>query len=244
MRFGALFFRRVHKWIGLILGIQFVLWAVSGAMMATLGHHEVAGGDEARAARPSQLPNTSTAWPSVQQALGEVPVRAVSVAPLLSRYVFNIDTKDGIRIFDAETGAPVRIDASLAGKVALAAHPTRAAIKNVAPLTRVTLAVRDHALPIWRIDFADEANSSFYVSGTTGILLERRNDSWHLWDFFWMLHTMDYAKRASFNHPLIVVAAIGAVWLALTGLYLIFKTNWRPETRWVGRRRHPTPASR
>ena len=26
-------------------------------------------------------------------------------------------------------------------------------------------------------------------------------------DFFWMLHTMDYAKRTSFSHPLIVLFA-------------------------------------
>lgn len=48
---------------------------------------------------------------------------------------------------------------------------------------------------------------------------------------------MDYANRASFNHPLIVTVAIGAVWLALTGLYLIFKTSWRSEARWLRRRR-------
>lgn len=52
-----------------------------------------------------------------------------------------------------------------------------------------------------------------------------------------MLHTMDYANRVSFNHPLIVIVAIGAVWLALTGLYLVFKTNWRPEMRLLRRRR-------
>lgn len=59
-------------------------------------------------------------------------------------------------------------------------HPARPPVRGVAPLDHVTLAVRDHALPIWRIDFADQANSSFYVSGTTSALLERRNDNWRL----------------------------------------------------------------
>ena len=85
------------------------------------------------------------------------------------------------------------------------------------------------------VEFADDANSTYYISGNTGAVLERRNDSWRLWDFFWMLHTMDYSNRASFNHPLIVTVAIGAVWLALTGLYLVFKTNWRSEARWLRR---------
>src|SRR3546814_5888438 len=34
IRLTPLFFRRIHKWVGLILGLQFLLWALSGAVMA------------------------------------------------------------------------------------------------------------------------------------------------------------------------------------------------------------------
>src|SRR3546814_10257301 len=30
IRLTPLFFRRIHKWVGLILGLQFLLWALSG----------------------------------------------------------------------------------------------------------------------------------------------------------------------------------------------------------------------
>lgn len=89
--------------------------------------------------------------------------------------------------------------------------------------------VRDHSLPIWQIDFDDEQNSSYYVSGSTGELLERRNDTWRLWDFFWMLHIMDYGGRSSFNHSLIITLGFAAVWLAVTGVWLLFRTGWRSD---------------
>lgn len=237
MRLKPIFFRHIHKWVGLILGVQFMLWAISGAMMATLDMKSVGGGEEAREAGPFLLPSKGAAWPTVQRALGTIPIRDVSVQPLLGRPVLKIEMARDTRLFDAATGAAIRIDADLAREIALMAHPARPPVREVASLDRITLAVRDHVLPIWRVDFADEANSSFYVSGATGALLERRNDSWRLWDFFWMLHTMDYANRVSFNHPLIVTVAIGAVWLALTGLYLVLKTNWQPELRWLRPRR-------
>jgi hypothetical protein len=79
------------------------------------------------------------------------------------------------------------------------------------------------------VDFDDAANSSYFVSGTTGQLLERRNDSWRWWDFFWMLHNMDYAKRTSFNHPLIIIVGVAAAWLAATGFWLLFRTMWRHD---------------
>ena len=236
MKLGALF-RRIHKWVGLILGVQLLIWALSGAMMATLDHHSVAGGDEAPAELPRALPINNQAWPVIQSALGSTPATGISVQALLDRQAVIVTTQAGTRIFDAATGAPVTIDAGLIVRIASAAHPGQPVVRSVAPMSRVTFAVREHQLPIWQVDFADPANSSYFISGTTGAILERRNDRWRLWDFFWMLHTMDYAKRSSFNHPLIVVAAIGAVWLTLSGLYLIFKTNWSPEKRWWRRRR-------
>jgi uncharacterized iron-regulated membrane protein len=228
---STLSLRRVHKWIGLILGIQFLIWTVSGAAMALLDMDEVAGGPRAAASAPTPLPLRSTAWPQVQAALGTAEIRSLVLRPLLDRNVVEVRTDAGVQLFDAESGAPVAVDAALARRVADAAHPGVAPITRVADLERLTLAVREHRLPIWRVDFSDDENSSYYVSGATGKLLERRNDSWRAWDVFWMLHTMDYANRTSFNHPLIIAVGFGIVWLAITGLWLLFRTVWRPDLR-------------
>lgn len=182
MRVKPILFRRIHKWGALILGVQFLLWALSGAMMAPLDMKSVGGGEEIREAGPLLLQSTGAPWPGVQRALRTMPVRGVLLQPLLGRPVLNIETARGARLFDAATGAAIRINADLAREIAFAAHPARPPVTRVAPLDRVTLAVRDHELPIWRVDFADQANSSYYVSGATGAVLERRNDSWRLWD--------------------------------------------------------------
>ena len=52
-------------------------------------------------------------------------------------------------------------------------------------------------------------------------MIARRNDVWRLYDFFWMLHIMDYRERSNFNHPLVIAASAGAVLLTLTGLVLL-----------------------
>ena len=231
MRLGTLFFRRMHAWVGLVVGIQIILWTVSGAAMAFIDMQQVKGGPRPEAPAPPALPASGAAWEKVRARLGGTPVATLAVRPLLDRQVLEVGTAEGVRLYDAGTGDPVRVDEKIAAAVAAAGHPEGARIARVEPLHEVTLAVRKHKLPIWRVDFADEAQSSYYVSAQTGKLLERRNDSWRMWDFFWMLHNMDYAKRESFNHPLIVVAAIAAAWLALTGLWLLLRTAWRPDLR-------------
>jgi uncharacterized iron-regulated membrane protein len=229
MRLPTLLVRRLHKWIGLLIGFQLILWTLSGAVMSLLDHHEVQGGKAAEPALVS-LPGTSS-WTAVRALTGREPISGLTARPLLDRYVYEIATPKGSGLFDAATGAAVVIDGALAGKIAAAAHPGGAPVKSVAQLRSLELAVREHALPIWRVDFADESASSYYVSGKTGKLLERRNDAWRWFDLFWMLHNMDYVNRTSFNHPYIVVAAICAFWLALSGVLLLFRTAWRPDIR-------------
>ena len=40
---------------------------------------------------------------------------------------------------------------------------------------------------------------------------------------------MDYASRTNFNHPLIIMVGFAAVWLAITGFYLLLRTGWRSD---------------
>jgi uncharacterized iron-regulated membrane protein len=232
MKIKSIWLRKIHKWIGLIIGLQFVLWAISGTAMALLDMDEVAGGPMAE--RPIAPPIVAgNGWARIQQALGGQRVSAVRIRRLPSGAVYQLTTPQGVQLFDVATGAPLSIDAAAAAAIAKATHPANAEIANVAPLRELNLAVRDLELPIWQVDFADEANSSYYVSGSTGELLVRRNDTWRWWDFFWMLHIMDYSERTSFNHPLIITVGFAMGWLAVTGFWLLFRTMWRHDFAWL-----------
>ena len=236
MTIKSIWLRRIHKWVGLVIGLQFLLWAISGTAMALLDMDEVAGGPMAETAAPP-LPAGSTAWPRVQQALSGQPVSKLAIRTLPQGAVYQVATANGVRLFSAKDGAPLAIDGPAAAAIARAAHPGGAAVKSIAPLKELTFAVRDHELPIWKADFGDARNSSYYVSGSTGELLERRNDTWRWWDFFWMLHIMDYSERASFNHPLIITVGFAMVWLAVTGFWLLFRTMWRHDFAWLKNKR-------
>ena len=224
----SIWLRRIHKWVGLVIGLQFLLWAISGTAMALLAMDEVSGGELAEHAAPP-IPAGGRAWSRVQQELASQSVQQLSLRALGPRQVIEVKTATGVRLFDAIDGAAVVIDRQSAAAIAAVAHPNRAAVKQVVALSEVGLAVRDHELPIWQVDFRDAPNSSYFVSGTTGAILERRNDSWRWWDFFWMLHNMDYAERTSFNHPLIITVGFAMAWLATTGFWLLFRTMWRHD---------------
>jgi hypothetical protein len=147
-RFHTHWLRVIHKWIGLIIGVQFLLWALSGTIMALLPMDEVEGGARTDVV-PARVPEVDQ-WPAVRQQLGNAAVVGVSLRPLLNRQVFEISTPNGIQVFDAISGRRVIIDSKVARDVAVSAYGRNGRVKGVSSLGEVTLPVRDHELPIWR----------------------------------------------------------------------------------------------
>ena len=231
-KISPILWRKIHKWVGLILGLQFVIWTVSGATMALLDMEKVGGHS---AAAPVEV---TSPWPQrlvAPSSLG--PVEEFTLRRIIDRPVYELTIGGAQRLLDAETGEPVIITSGIAAGIATRAFHHDAQVRSVERLEKANLEAREHAGPMWRVNYADEENSSSYVSATTGRPLVNRGDTWRTWDFVWMLHNMDYVNRTSFNHPLIIFVAFGTLWLSLTGFYLLFKSFRRREFRWISGRK-------
>ncbi len=235
IRLSPLLFRRIHKWVGLIVGIQFILWALSGSMMALLDADAV-GGHDGPVMQAMPMATDGLIDPASLGAIGLV--NGLVLREVAGRPVYEITNSSGTRLVDAAAGETVRVDRQLADTIA--AHGTSAAVIRTTLLQKPNLEAREHAGPMWRVDFADAQNSSAYISATTGRHLVTRGDAWRTWDFFWMLHNMDYVNRTSFNHPLIVFVAFCVLWLSATGFYLLFKSFRKSDFRWL-KRKQPAP---
>lgn len=229
IRVTPLLFRRIHKWVGLILGLQFVFWTVSGAAMALIDQDAVGGhGGGAGRAEPlsSKAPIIA---PAAAASLGTA--QAVTLRPLAGRPVYEFRSRNRVQLADAVTGNPVVVTATLARRVV--AEQSDAPVRKVTFLRQANLEAREHDGPMWRVDLDDAEQRSGYVSMQTGQLLELRGNAWRWWDLFWMFHNMDYVNRTSFNHPLIIFVAFGVLWLSTTGFYLLFKSFRRRDFGWV-----------
>ena len=51
---------------------------------------------------------------------------------------------------------------------------------------------RERPLPAYAITFGKPANTTVYISKEYGNVQTFRNNKWRVFDFLWMLHTMDY----------------------------------------------------
>jgi hypothetical protein len=224
--------RWLHKWFGLVLGLQFLLWAASGATMALLDHHKVSGEHAILPVAQIAAPADPLPLPAVAARVG-APILKLQLKPLFDTYVYEASTPQGVRLLDAVSGAPITIDAAKGRELAVARYSGQAPVTSVTRVDKTTLETRDLALPVWRVEFADEARTTLLVSAETGEVLAAKTNTWRLWDIAWMLHIMDYGERQSFNHPLVITLGFGAAWLALSGLILLFRSFRRSDVAWL-----------
>lgn len=232
-------FRRLHKWVGLALGLQLVLWTVSGAAMALIDHRAVAGEHVVRRAQTRALRGSPVPLSRVAAAV-DGPITGLTLKPLLDQEVYEVRTPDGPRLVDAASGRRVIVDAELARRIAQERYAGTGNVIGVTRLPRPNLETREREGPLWRVHFDDSGDTAFYVSAVTGELLERRTNAYRIFDVFWMIHIMDYTHRRSFNHPLIWTLAGAAVWMSLTGFALLFLSFKRADFRWpLPRRSRP-----
>jgi len=229
--------RKIHKWIGLLIGLQLVLWMCSGFVMSLLDAEKVRG-KEFRAPTAAKQP-----WPSDVMPVGRVLTTApeapqnVSTGWLLDQPVYRLVGEKSVRLFNARSGERIELDPVLAGKLAAASY-RGPGLAGKAELVDQSLETRAHEGKVWRVPFSDGDDTTVYLS-QHGDVLEHRNSTWRLFDVFWMLHIMDYTGRKDFNNPLVVSAAVGGFWLALSGIWLLFTSFSLAEfvpKRWRGTR--------
>lgn len=220
-----------HKWIGLIVGLQVVFWTMGGVVMSWIPIEEVRSEHKIAHSDPIVLTSDTPVLSFNELSnMVEKPVTRLSYDTLLGKPVAKIWFEDGSQeIRDALDGQQLTpITADLAQKIADADYAPDYPIAAVIEMHENNIDYRG-PLPVWRINFADTENTSIYVSPTQARVVARRSSNWRLFDFFWMLHIMDYEERHDFNNPLLITFSISALLFAFSGIFLLFFRFYRRD---------------
>ena len=230
-----LFLRKLHKWLGLIDGLQLILWTLSGTVFAWLNHHEVMAEHIVRSPAPLVLgPATPVTKPSAW--LASYPpgsIYELRLTSLLGEHLWRIELADRIELRRAIDGTPVQLDEPRVRELAIAHYAGEGRLKAITYQSASGLETRKSG-PVWQVRFDDAQRTALYFAADDGRFVAARNSSWRLFDFFWMFHTMDYAGRDNFNNPLVITVGTGALWLSLSGLLLLTRSFRRQDFAMFG----------
>lgn len=219
------FWRKIHKYLGWVLLLQLIGWFGSGLVMSVLPIEQVRG-EHLRQALPAPVWSQAISPAQLAQRLPHHQLK-LSQQGIIPVYQFSKDNEQlYYSALTAEAIAP--LTEVQAKDLARRQYQGTAEIDKIQRLQQAPFEVRHLTAPLWQVQFADEAGSSFYLEEYTGKLLSVRTTNWRIFDFVWMLHIMDYEDREDFNHPLLIVFSATALFFTLTGALLL---PWRRKRR-------------
>ena len=214
--------RRAHKWIGLLIGVQALLWMISGLYMVVVPL-EVIHGDHL--AHVPTEPLKPTGIRMTQERLHDAypGITAIRIKNLLGKEVYEIKQGQQASLVDAGSGKKLSpLDREDIVALADAAYVGEGSIKGVEWVTKAPQEVGARPVPLWAVHYDEPGLTTLYFSPHTGDLVARRHELWRWFDFLWMFHIMDYEERENVNNTLLRVASITGLLFALSGAWLLF----------------------
>ncbi len=222
--------RKTHKWLGLFIGLQVVIWSLSGVYMTVVHIDTIHGDHLIRDMPPASVDATRLIDPLATAAANDAQSVRLTWARNQPAYVLQSDGAE--KVVDAANGGavPPLIEAEVRS-IANTTYTGAEAIKSATLITRIPGEIRGRKPPLWRVEFAHWNKPTLYFSPTTGELVSRRHELWRVFDFVWMLHIMDYDERENVNNMLLRMFTWGAVLMASSGLWLLFYSFHRKKKK-------------
>lgn len=213
--------RKTHKWFGLLIGLQVVIWSLTGIYMTAVHIDTIHGDHLVRQPVNATIGAGTLSDPlSLAAKEGATTVRLTWVA---GKPIYVAKGPSGERAFSATSAASLaRPDERAIRALAASYYAGAGAIVSSRLITDLPGEIRGRKPPLWRVEFDHWNRPTFYLSPVTGELVSRRHELWRVFDFLWMLHIMDYDERENVNNSLLRIFTWGAVLMALSGIWLLF----------------------
>ena len=214
---------QVHKWLGLIVFAQLVIWTGTGLFFAAIHLSDIRADYLVHPpghAAPVDMSRVKVSSTDALKAVAEDRPFDVTLKTLVDEPIYVVRAEIGTFLVSAETGQQVVVDEALARKIATATwtEPTQ-----IRAMDHLDAAPQESNVKgeVWAARFEGEGNKTLYISAVDGKTSNPRTDLWRTYDFLYGLHLMDYTEHENFNTPWMVAAAVLALTTILFGVALL-----------------------
>ena len=221
-RHTALKIRKTHRYLGLFLGIQFLLWTISGLYFSWTNIDSIHGDHFINSDYKPKVFNNliSPTKLAVPQGVKSIELRDIGNTPhywINKKQLFNAvngNSKSGITETEALQIAKTYIRNDMK-------------VKSVEKIDKVGKhhEYRERLLPAYVISFQGDDALKAYVSVDDGKFQTIRYRGWRWFDFLWMTHTMDYEGRDNFNTTILRIFSLLGLITVLSGFLLWFTSS-------------------
>ena len=240
------YIRKSHRYLGVLLGLQFLCWTIGGLYFSWSNIDEIHGDNQRRQppllSGAIQLVSPTSALDSIKKTHRVDSLVSIQLIDILGKPFYQIRCMESMgsshhaddksmlmnHLADASRGL-VRPPLTKAEAILVAQRYFNGSpeVKQVDYLlsTNGHHEYRENPLPAYAVTFYDETNTTVYVASELGTVQKFRNNGWRVFDFLWMLHTMDYKGRDYLANVLLRTFSIVGLITIISGFALFFVSS-------------------
>jgi hypothetical protein len=215
------YIRKIHRILGVSIGIQFLFWTVSGIYFSWTDIDDIHG-DQFLSVTPRAM---VSGLKSISEIVGAEPINSLELRFIVDQPYYWINNQE---LYNAKTGVlKNEITKSEAIDIVKGRVKEQYVISNAELITETGKhhEYRERPLPAWMIEFKNPKDLIAYVSAKDGSFQRIRHQEWRWFDFLWMFHTMDYEGRDDFNNILLRAFSLFGFLTVLSGFILYFLSS-------------------
>ncbi len=227
-RKNSLLIRKIHRYLGIFLGIQFMMWTVGGLYFSWTNLDEIHGDHlKQKPIEDIYFHNLISPNDLINKDSNKIIIKNIALKIIIKEPYYWINDQN---LYHAQTGI---LKKEITQKEALSiAKEHIISHLEVDKIERITKVGKHHEyrkkdLPAYVISYKGQQKVKAYINLKNGDFQTVRHRSWRWFDFLWMLHTMDYQGRDDFNNMLLRVFSLMGIFTVLSGFVLAFITSKR-----------------
>lgn len=231
--------KKIHRYLGVFIGIQFFFWTLGGLYFSWTNINEIRG-EHLREQKPGlplaeNLVSPGVVIAQIRKTDEITEIHKIQLIEILQKPFYEIVFKSGegktkTVLADASDGKlRDEIGKVEAEAIALDALKEKSNVTKTVYLTQENVGghheYREKPLPAYAVSFEKPGDLIVYVSAQNGRVESFRTNEWRIFDFFWMLHTLDFYGRDDINNYVLRVFSVLGILTIFSGFLLFFLTS-------------------
>ena len=230
--------RKIHRYLGLFIGVQFFLWTLGGLYFSWNNMNDVRGTlyrkENANIAGNVNFSGISKVVEELKRKEHIDSISTLSLVdymgtPLALMQYFNKGVLKN-QLIDLEKSTLRKpLSESECKVLAQYSFKDKATVKEVTLLTEETVdshhEYRKKPLPAYAVKLNHHTNTVVYVAPEMALVTSFRNDNWRAFDFLWMLHTMDYQSRDRITNWVLRIFSVLGILSISSGFCLFYLSS-------------------
>lgn len=213
----AKWIRKSHRYLGIFLGLQFLMWTISGIYFSWTDIDAIHG-DHFK--NMEYHPQAFTGLMAPSELNLKVGINSIEIRDINNVPYYWVNQKQLFNALDGKVKSSINKDEAL--YIAGNHIKKELQVNDVAFIEKVDThhEYREKLLPAYVISYKGQENLKVYVSAIDGKFQTVRHRDWRIFDFLWMTHTMDYEGRDDFNTTVLRAFSLLGLITVLSGFLL------------------------